>query len=121
MRTTILAAADFSEGSRGAFALACSLARKDETRLTVLNVQGAVGGADERHAATLDRLRAAYVPGRPLAVEYLVRAGDPAATVLAAAAEQACDLLVMGTHGRTGLKRLLTGSVAETIQREYLA
>lgn len=115
---TVLVAADFSEGSRGAFSTACSLAREDETRLTVLNVMGPGPLADERHEVVLDRLRAAYAPDRPFAVEYLVRAGDPAATVLVAAAELGCDLLVMGTHGRTGLGRLLTGSVAEAVLRQ---
>ena len=49
---------------------------------------------------------------------YLVRDGDPAATILAAAAELGCDMIVMGTHGRSGLERLLTGSVAETVMRQ---
>jgi nucleotide-binding universal stress UspA family protein len=115
---TVLIAADFSEGSIAAFATACSLAREGETRMTVLNVMGPGPVADERHEATLDRVRAAYAPDRSLTVVYLVRAGDPAATVLAAAAELGCDLIVMGTHGRTGLGRLLTGSVAETVLRQ---
>jgi nucleotide-binding universal stress UspA family protein len=114
---TVLVAADFSEGSRDAFSTACSLVHEDEPRLIVLHVMGPGPLADERHVAALEGLRAAYVPDRPLAVEYLLRAGDPAAAVLAAAAERECDLIVMGTHGRTGLGRLLTGSVAEAVLR----
>ena len=46
----------------------------------------------------------------------LVR-GDAAAEILRATREVQGDLIVMGTHGRTGLGRLLMGSVAETILR----
>ena len=43
------------------------------------------------------------------------RDGDPATEVLAAAAEWAADLIAIGTHGRTGLRRLLLGSVARNV------
>ena len=74
---TVLVAADFSEGSRDAFSTAGSLVHEDEPRLIVLHVMGPGPLADERHGAALDRLRAAYVPDRPLAVEYLVRPAIP--------------------------------------------
>jgi nucleotide-binding universal stress UspA family protein len=108
-------------GSRCAFALACFFAREDETPLTVLNSRGKVGRADGRHEAALDGLRAAYIPGCSLAVEYPVQTGDPAPTVLAAAAEQARDLLVVGTHGRTGLGRPRMVSVAEQVLHRALS
>lgn len=110
---SVLVAADFSEGSRRAFETVRGLATADTSRLAVLNVLEAGQGPE----TVLDRLRADYVPDRPLAVDYLARAGDPAATVLEVAAERNCDLIVVGTHGRTGLGRLLTGSVAEAILR----
>jgi nucleotide-binding universal stress UspA family protein len=43
--------------------------------------------------------------------------GDPAAELARFVAEEGCDLLVVGTHGRTGLSRLLLGSVAERVLR----
>lgn len=46
-----------------------------------------------------------------------VVAGAPYATILAACDETACDLVVMGTHGRTGLSHLVLGSVAEKVVR----
>ena len=49
--------------------------------------------------------------------QYLVDEGRPAAAILRAARENGCDLIVMGTHGRTGLDRLITGSVAEKVVR----
>ena len=48
-------------------------------------------------------------------VEYLTREGDPAAEAVRVAKETGCDLIVMGTHGRKGLGRLLLGSVAEGV------
>ena len=59
---------------------------------------------------------------RPLSpdvpVEYRLAAGDAAAEVVCAAAAAASDLIVMGTHGRSGLKHLLMGSVAERVVRQ---
>jgi len=44
--------------------------------------------------------------------------GVPAEEVLRVARRQRADLLVLGTHGRTGLRRALMGSVAERIVRQ---
>jgi universal stress protein A len=51
-------------------------------------------------------------------VRHLLAEGDPAAAILKAARENGCELIVMGTHGRTGLSRLLMGSVAEEVVRK---
>ena len=48
---------------------------------------------------------------------WAIRYGQPADEILAAAKESGVDLIAMGTHGRTGLGRLLFGSVAETVLR----
>ncbi len=47
-----------------------------------------------------------------------VEVGDPRAQILAHAEAEKVDLIVMGTHGRTGASRLLLGSVAERVVRE---
>jgi nucleotide-binding universal stress UspA family protein len=47
----------------------------------------------------------------------LCETGDPATTILERAASGKYDLLVMGTHGRTGLSHMLMGSVAEKVVR----
>lgn len=44
--------------------------------------------------------------------------GDPAALVLLTAEELSADLIVLGSHGRQGISRLLLGSVAETVMRK---
>lgn len=49
--------------------------------------------------------------------EALVRAGDPVRQILSVAAEVGADLIVMSTHGRSGLARMLVGSVAEEVLR----
>lgn len=46
-----------------------------------------------------------------------IRWGDPSASILAYAVENDIDLIVMGTHGRTGFERYLLGSVAERVVR----
>jgi nucleotide-binding universal stress UspA family protein len=50
-------------------------------------------------------------------VERVVVEGKPSATIVEHAAEDDCDLIVMGTHGRGGIDRLLLGSVAERVVR----
>jgi nucleotide-binding universal stress UspA family protein len=50
-------------------------------------------------------------------MECRVEEGDAAKGIVNAAQATQCDLIVMGTHGRTGLSRLLMGSVAEKVLR----
>ena len=59
----------------------------------------------------------ASVPGASASARLLERDGEPASEILATARAVASDLIVMGTHGRTGLQRLLLGSVAERVIR----
>jgi nucleotide-binding universal stress UspA family protein len=67
-----------------------------------------------RVAAELHALAQRFAPGA--AVEVMISANIPAA-VLQAAAAWPTDLIVMGTHGRGGIKRLVLGSVADHIVR----
>jgi nucleotide-binding universal stress UspA family protein len=57
-----------------------------------------------------DRLRSLGVP-----IETVGRTGDPATTIVDEAREWKADLIVMGSHGRTGLAKLLLGSVAKAV------
>jgi nucleotide-binding universal stress UspA family protein len=50
-----------------------------------------------------------------LSVETLVREGDPRTAILKEAEDWNADLIIMGSHGRTGLARLLLGSVAQAV------
>jgi nucleotide-binding universal stress UspA family protein len=66
----------------------------------------------------MKKLRETYTPGHAYPVEYRITQGDAAAEILRLAEETKCDLIAMGTHGRTGLERLVVGSVAETVMRK---
>ena len=57
-----------------------------------------------------------WVEGLPK-VGYLVASGNPFEQILDAAEDQRIDLIVLATHGRTGVKRLLIGNVAEKVVR----
>ena len=133
---TILFAADFSENSKEAFRAAWSLAVENETRLVVLHVvepnwvaadpvcygqisvQFHAAEPDKAHHAALRRkLRDEYMPDRPIEVDYQTREGEAAVEILRMAKEWGSDLIVMGTHGRTGMSRLLAGSVAIAVLR----
>jgi len=107
----ILFAGDLSERSRAAFGAACSLAGESGAHLHVLNV--VVTRA--HHKEIEDELRAFYRAAPALAVDYLVRGGDAPDAILRPADEVEADLIVVGTHGRSGLDRLLCGSVAESV------
>jgi nucleotide-binding universal stress UspA family protein len=124
---TILHPTDFSEHSEFAFRLACALARDYGAHLVVLHVEpwpaivyseGIVPPITEDENERLrDKLHAIEAPDFKISVEHRLEEGDPIDRILAVATETNADLIVMGTHGRTGLGRLLMGSVAEPVLR----
>ena len=64
------------------------------------------------------RMLEAVVPADPnVKFEHHLVLGTPADDIVRLADEQKVDLIVIGTHGRTGLKRVLMGSVAEAVMR----
>jgi nucleotide-binding universal stress UspA family protein len=129
---TILHPTDFSAPSECAFRLASSLARDYGARLIVLHfmeqpliIHGGVMSAppdpmppeEEREALREELLR--IQPLDPaVTIERILERGDAATGILQVAQERSCDLIVMGSHGRTGLGRLLLGSVAEQVVRK---
>ena len=58
-----------------------------------------------------------YIPDHPMQLEYIATQGDAAEEILRKTKEVGSDLIVMGTHGRTGLRRMLAGSVAVAVLR----
>jgi nucleotide-binding universal stress UspA family protein len=125
---TILHPTDFSPGSAAAFDHACQLARDYDARLVVLHAFGPVvpiGDEGVLLSNNIDELRAmagkqldAIRPATPtVRTEKLLRDGPSTETILAAASDLQADLIVMGTHGRTGFRRLLLGSVTEDVLR----
>jgi nucleotide-binding universal stress UspA family protein len=119
---TILHPTDFSPASRAAFDVACSLARDQRARLVVLYVApppSAEGDPVEQPwDASKQKFHQLPVADPNIRVEYLVEHGDPEEAILGVARQIECSLIVMGSHGRSGLlDRLLLGSVAEMIVR----
>jgi nucleotide-binding universal stress UspA family protein len=124
---TILHPTDFSLQSENAFNFASSLARSHKSRLIVLHVRespaavcgefGSLPVEREPIEPLRDKLIRLHSPDS-IAVEHHLKEGDPAREILAAAREFKADLIVLGTHGRTGLSRLLMGSVAEQVVRK---
>jgi nucleotide-binding universal stress UspA family protein len=125
---TILHPTDFSDRSDRALILACALARDYGARLIVLHVaplptlvyaEGVVPPDPELTlGAAREQLNRLTVPDANVRAERRFEQGDPAAGILRVARELPADLIVMGTHGRTGLRRLLMGSVAEQVVRQ---
>lgn len=124
----ILHPTDFSDRSGHAFHLACSLARDHRGRVIVLHVAQlppvapggmatppTAGGVWGEIEAQLDNVRS---PDIAVPLEHRLEKGDPSAEILRVAAETHCDLIVLGSHGRTGISRLLMGSVAEQVVRK---
>lgn len=75
------------------------------------------GSAARREAERyLDRVRK-RLARRGIPVRVLVRSGDPAEEILGCAKAEGASLIAMSTHGRSGLRRTLFGSVAETVLR----
>ena len=129
----IVVATDFSPDAAAALDLALELARSSRAEIFLVHVCHMPsyaffnGGVfvplpsvfadiveDAKQALHAEQeLRAAQ--GNPLRTACLE--GDPAQRILHFAEEQQADLIVMGTHGRRGVKRLLMGSVAEHVVR----
>jgi nucleotide-binding universal stress UspA family protein len=125
---TILHPTDFSQRSNDAFRLACSLAQDHGARLIVLHVHevptavygefGYIPPAPENEDSIGEQLSRVLPADHRVTVEHHLRSGNPAEEIVCFTENIPCDLIVMGTHGRTGLGRLLMGSVAEQVMRK---
>ncbi len=136
--TRILVPVDFSDHSLSAVRLAVDLARVYGSHVTLLHVGvvphiyatelGLAGSAgpvfaemsqtvarEQRHR--LERVAKEEIPDT-IGQDMIVREGFPPEELLAQVTAGQHDLVVMGTHGRTGLGRVLLGSVTERVLRE---
>lgn len=131
-RSTILCPVDFSDASRGALRYARAIAEHFGSRLVILAVEDpllteavdlgtGVMWDPEDTRRELSRFVSRALHGDPLKtadVHYEVTVGKPAKQILHVAHEQACDLIVMSTHGLTGMRKLFFGSTTERVLRE---
>jgi len=118
----ILVPTDFSPQAQSALALACSLARDHGGTICQLYVEEPPVGPGntwppQEREQLLAELRQLWPAEPGVPIDQVVRLGEPARAILEVARDRKCDLLVMGTHGRTGVRRLLMGSVAEQVVR----
>ncbi len=124
---TILFPTDFSPRSEAAFQLAHDLARDYGAELIVLNVLLPPVIVAEPYPFPVDHtfeynnareaLARITSPDSKVTIRHMLREGDPAKEIVQVANDNQVDLVVMGTHGRTGLSRVLMGSVAEQVLR----
>jgi nucleotide-binding universal stress UspA family protein len=122
----ILCPIDFSDQSRDALRTASKLAGSPPARITALYVHDPTIAGVEAIAfldASLANLRtevrdfAAKVrsPSRAPATRYVVLVGNPSREILRTAARLRCDLIVMGSRGLGGFKKLLLGSTTDRV------
>jgi universal stress protein A len=128
--TTILHPTDFSDPAQGSFQLACALASDMKARLIAFHVVPPIAAyvddlieyaSPEQELKAWERLRRLQQlaeEGYGLDIDIDLSEGEPAAEILKVARDRHCDLIVMGTHGRTGLRHLLMGSIAEKVVRK---
>lgn len=134
---TILVPHDFSGSAKNALAIACEEARTHRAAIVVLHVvdlpyqlgpdavvvpeatgapislkQYALDGAEEELGRIVD-----LIAKDGLVATGAVAVGNPVDEIIGAIAEHKIDLIVMGTHGRTGLRHLMAGSVTERVVR----
>jgi len=130
----ILFATDFSKSSENAFRYAFTLARRFEARLLIVHVINEpvdLRGFYVPHIS-FDKLEAEIEEGAKKMMESFVRThildfdnfetailpGVPYDEIIKKGTDEGVDLIVLGTHGRTGLDHVLFGSTAEKVVRK---
>lgn len=119
---------DFSTAGQTALEMATSLARDRGAKLVIIHVEEppmAYGGGElyygieEPDRSELEKMLKAVVPTDPtVGYEHRLAIGGPAEGILHVAENENAEMIVMSTHGRTGLTRMLMGSVAEEVVRK---
>jgi nucleotide-binding universal stress UspA family protein len=116
---------DFTDGAANAFPQAVYLADWHDAELHIVNVTGSSGEAERALPASTDTLGTWLGRSSALAeklealtiVQRQVESESPPERLVAYAEDQNIDLVVMGTHGRRGVRRMLLGSVTEEVVR----
>jgi nucleotide-binding universal stress UspA family protein len=124
----ILFPTDFSTAADAGLPEAATLARERGAVLVILHVQeppaayaeaGLYYGVPEPDdEALMKMLREIVPPGHGVPCEHRLVMGDPASEIVRVARKENVDMIVMGTHGRSGFGRLILGSVAESVMRK---
>lgn len=133
--SNILVATDLSQEAMSCIPDVVALARANDARITLLHVVDSheamphgsplappvtaptKESAVESARAQLEERRKAYGSDVPIEVALVV-GGDPAERITEYAASNGTDMIAMTTHGRTGVRRIALGSVAEAVIRQ---
>jgi nucleotide-binding universal stress UspA family protein len=107
----ILIPTDCSEASLAGVEYATSMAESYGAQIVLLYVSD---HPKEKAARELQQLAAKRLPRETLQV---VRRGDPSKEIVRFATSEGIDIIIMATHGRTGISHVLMGSVAEKVVR----
>ncbi len=128
MLNKLLVPFDFSKHSDTALELAASLAATCDGQLLIVHVKEplAVHQTDSKFPVEpygdLDQLRSSLENVKPndstVQHQHWLFVGDVVDNLLTFAAEQDVDMIVMGTHGRTGFARAVVGSIADGVLRQ---
>ncbi len=121
----ILAPTDFSDLSARGVRYACQLAKDVGAELIIFNVvlldeTNVVDKREvERHKKRLDEFMTEKITGSGagLTIRKVVDAGQPYGAIIDCAENEGVDLIVMSSHGRSGLSRMLIGSVTDKTLR----
>jgi universal stress protein A len=123
----ILFPTDFSIAADAGLPEATTLARERGATLIILHVQeppaayaeaGLYYGLPELNSeAVISMLHEVAPSGNDVACEHQLVMGEAATEIVRVARKENVDMIVMGTHGRSGLSRLILGSVAESVMR----
>ena len=121
----IVCPVDFSMPSDAALDLASKLARESGAKMYIVHVEdeaslvhpGLLGGIPPVTWPARQRLNETLPTATEVLFEHDLLLGDPATKIVDFAKEKEADLIVMGTHGSSGMVRLLMGSVAENVVR----
>jgi len=125
MLNRILAPTDFSEISARGVRYACQLAKDVGAEVIIFNVvlldeTNVVNKREvERHKTLLDEFIAEKIAGAgaDLKIRSVVDAGQPFGAIIDCAEKESIDLIVMSSHGRSGLSRMMIGSVTDRTLR----
>jgi len=121
----IVCPVDFSEASEKALDLASKLARANGAKMYIVHVEalaslaqpGLFGGLPPVSMPSRRKLNATLPTATEVLFEHDLLIGNPAEKIVEFAERKGADLIVMGTHGNTGIVRVLMGSVAEGVVR----
>ena len=126
-RNLILFPTDFSTASDAALPHAEALAKQKSALLLILHVEEpplAYGagelyyGLPEPSSERILKMLEQVTPSDPaVSFKHRLTIGDPAGEIVRIAGEEGAEMIVLGTHGRSGMARMLMGSVAEAVVR----